>query len=257
MIRSDSDKFAKGDILYGGGQHSTYAVVPSQALGGWRKLENEAKIDLKTYVGAAGMPGHTAFHGFNLSKPQKGETIFVTSAAGAVGQIVVQLAKAAGLKVIASAGDADKVAFVKELGADVAFNYKETDTAGVLAQNPFDIMWDGVGGPVLEAALEAINKRGRIIGTGAVSQIHKPTSEYYGIRNTWLIGTKELTFHGLLITNHLQGESADRFAREMPPKIAKGEIKVREHVTNSIDNGEGLIDMLTGKARGKAVVILE
>lgn len=113
------------------------------------------------------MSGLTAFHGFNLSEPKKGETIFgelrasqrakrqrrrlladfsfrawspVSAAAGAVGQIVVQLAKAVGLKVIASAGDAQKVAFLRdELKADVVFDYKEQDTASVLAEHPFEI----------------------------------------------------------------------------------------------------------------------
>lgn len=94
-----------------------------------------------------------------------GETIFVSTAAGAVGSVVVQLAKLAGLKVIGSTGDDKKVQYVKEtLGADVAFNYHTTDTLQALKEHgPIDIYFDNVGGPVLDAALESINNFGRVI----------------------------------------------------------------------------------------------
>ena len=140
VVRSDSADFQAGDVVYGYGEHSTYAVIPKAALGGLKKLDNAAGIALHTYVGAAGMPGQTAHYGLSLGRPKEGETIFVSSAAGAVGQIVVQLAKQRGLKVIGSAGDAKKVAFLKELGVDVAFNYKEEDLAKVLDEHPIDIL---------------------------------------------------------------------------------------------------------------------
>jgi NADPH-dependent curcumin reductase CurA len=81
-----------------------------------------------TWVGAAGMPGKTAFYGWKaIAKAKKGESVFVSSAYGAVGQIVCQIAKNDGLKVIASAGSDDKVKYLREeLGVDVAFNCEST-----------------------------------------------------------------------------------------------------------------------------------
>lgn len=85
-------------------------------------------------------PGWTAFWSYHhIGKPVKGETIFVSAASGAVGAIVCQLAKADGLKVIGSAGSDDKVAFLREIGCDVAFNYKTQSTKDILEANPPDI----------------------------------------------------------------------------------------------------------------------
>lgn len=117
--------------------------------------------------------------------------------------------------------------------------------------------WDNVGGEMLEAALTAINNRGRIIACGAISQYNKPANEQYGIKNTFHVVAKELRWEGFIILHHTEGADADEFFSEFPHKIAKGEIKVREHVTKGIDNGEAFVDMLSGKAQGKSVVVFE
>ena len=121
-------------------------------------LENKEKLPWSAYIGVAGMPGRTAYFGYKeFSKAKKSETIFISTGAGAVGSYVhycspvvcplngsnsllIQLAKLDGLKVIASAGSDEKVQFMKELGADVAFNYKMTDTEEVLKkEGPLDM----------------------------------------------------------------------------------------------------------------------
>ncbi|PCH38849.1 NAD(P)-binding protein, partial [Wolfiporia cocos MD-104 SS10] len=92
------------------------------------------------------------------------ETVFVASGAGPVGATVNQMAKAEGLKVIASAGSDEKVAFIKSLGADVAFNYKTESTREVLArEGPIDVYWDGVGGEAPETAIGAASVGARFI----------------------------------------------------------------------------------------------
>lgn len=109
--------------------------------------------------------GKTAYYGFKaLSHSKKGEKVFVTSAYGPVGQMVIQVAKAAGCEVIASAGTDEKVAYLRELGADAAFNYKTSDTLTELQKfGPIAVLWDGVGGSTLDAWFAAADRGGRAI----------------------------------------------------------------------------------------------
>ncbi|KAJ6514159.1 hypothetical protein DFH09DRAFT_1333105 [Mycena vulgaris] len=112
------------------------------------------------YVGAAGMPGKAAYFGWKEhSHAKKAHRMCwmyePLNGAGAVGSLIIQLAKRDSLNVIASAGSDEKVKFLRKIGADVAFNYKTTDTREVLArEGPIDVYWDNLGGEVLAAALE-------------------------------------------------------------------------------------------------------
>ncbi|CAE6483967.1 unnamed protein product [Rhizoctonia solani] len=151
VIRSEKDGVYPDDFVYVQElPFQEYNVLhPEHPL---RVIKEEPGIPLSAYVGVLGMPGQTAFYGLELvGKPVAGETIFVSSGASAVGSLVIQLAKAKGLKVIASVGSDDKVNFLRGIGADVAFNYKKQNVADVLAkEGPIDIYWDNVGGSTLE-----------------------------------------------------------------------------------------------------------
>ena len=165
VIKSANEKFQEGDIVIGMLGTEEYSVVPNTDL--LRKLENPYNLDPKLYVGALGMPGLTAYSSFyDIGKPKKGETIFISAASGAVGQIVGQLAKHEGLTVIGSVGSDEKLEFIKkELGFDAGFNYKKekaTEALEKLAPNGIDIYYENVGGEQLDAALNAINNYGRI-----------------------------------------------------------------------------------------------
>lgn len=103
---------------------------------------------------------------YEIGKPKKGETIFISAASGAVGQLVGQLAKREGLHVVGSAGTDDKVKHLKELGFDEAFNYKTESPSQALSKycpNGVDIYFENVGGETLDAALAAANPFGRFI----------------------------------------------------------------------------------------------
>ena len=110
-------------------------------------------------------PGQTAFYAWSeFSATKAGETVFVSAGAGPVGSFVIQIAKAQGLKVIASAGSEEKVNFIKSIGADVAFNYKTTNTLEVLQkEGPIDVYWDNVGGETLDAALATATTGARFL----------------------------------------------------------------------------------------------
>ncbi|KAJ6542866.1 hypothetical protein B0H19DRAFT_1310902 [Mycena capillaripes] len=117
-------------------------------------IERDPRLDWSVYIGVAGMPAsfplsriiRTAFMGWReYSQAKKGEVAFVSTGAGSVGSMIIQIAKQDGLKVIASAGSDEKVKFMKEIGADIAFNYKTMDVRQVLAkEGPIDIYWDNV-----------------------------------------------------------------------------------------------------------------
>lgn len=176
VLKSDSPDFKEGDLVSAFVDIAEYAYASKEVIAGKRvfKIHNPHNFDLAIFVGQLGMPGLTAYSSlYKIGKPKKGETIFISSAAGAVGQIVGQLAKHEGLTVIGSVGSDEKLDYItKELGFDAATNYKKESTHDALkrlAPNGIDIYYENVGGEVLEGALEAMNTNGRIVACGMVS----------------------------------------------------------------------------------------
>jgi len=255
VLRSEDSKVKAGDHLYGRFEFQAYVIT--QDVSQFKVLENKEKLPWSAYVGAAGMPGQTAYIGWKLyAKAKKGETVFVTTAAGPVGSAVVQIAKSEGLKVIASAGSDDKVAFIKELGADVVFNYKTKDTKEALQElgHGIDIYWDHVGGKMLEAALEAATNFGRIINCGSISSYN--TADVYGVKTLHNIVGKRLTLQGFVVLDHLK-DWLPEFYDVIPKKIANGEIKHREHVYHGLQEaGHAILDVQKGNNKAKAVILL-
>ncbi|TFY56027.1 hypothetical protein EVJ58_g7883 [Rhodofomes roseus] len=224
VLRSEHPAIKAGDHVYGHLPFQEYVVLSDPAELGrdiFRVLENKEGLPWSAYLGVCGMPGQTAHHAWNeYSHAKPGETVFVTAAAGPVGATVIQLARAEGLKVIASAGSDEKVAFVKSLGADVAFNYKTNDTKAMLErEGGIDIYWDNVGGPTLDAALGAAHRHARFIvgffhllfscGSSlahpdlAILQecgmISAYNSEPYTLKNVQLIVTREFKLSGFIV----------------------------------------------------------
>ncbi|KAI0706447.1 NAD(P)-binding protein [Earliella scabrosa] len=254
VLRSEDATIKPGDHVVGVLPFQRYAVVTNTKQ--LRVVENKEKLPWSLYVGVCGMPGQTAHHAwqeFAHSKP--GDVVFVTAAAGPVGATVVQIAKAEGLKVIASAGSEEKVQFLREIGADVAFNYKTTKTAEVLAkEGPINVYWDNVGGESLEAALEYSAQKAHFIICGSISNYN--TKEPYNVKNLQLLLWREVTFHGFLVFS-LEPKYADEFFRTFPARVASGEIKYREHLVQGLDNaGQAILDVQSGKNTGKMVVVV-
>lgn len=168
VLKSDNQKFKEGDLVTGMLGTEQYSVVPEEMVKNTvKKLDNPYKLDPKLFIGALGMPGLTAYSSFyDIGKPKKGETIFISAASGAVGQIVGQLAKHEGLTVIGSVGSDEKLDFIKkDLNFDEGFNYKKispSEALQKLAPKGIDIYYENVGGEHLDAAIEAMNNHGRI-----------------------------------------------------------------------------------------------
>ena len=168
VVKSKNDKFKEGDMVVGMIGTEEYSIVPGQVANTQiEKLENPYNLDLKYFIGALGMPGITAYSSFyKIGEPKKGETIFISAASGAVGQLVGQLAKHENMTVIGSVGSDEKLEFIlKDLKFDGGFNYKKekpSDALKRLAPNGIDIYYENVGGEQLDAALAAMNDYGRI-----------------------------------------------------------------------------------------------
>lgn len=174
VLKSDSADYQEGDLVVAYVPIAEYARVAKEALFMVQKIYNPNNLELGLFLGPLGMPGLTAWSGLHkIGKPQKGETIFISSAAGAVGQVVGQIAKREGLTVIGSVGSDQKLEYItKELGFDSGFNYKKENPKEALprlAPNGIDIYFENVGGDHLEAALANFNVGGRMPVCGMVS----------------------------------------------------------------------------------------
>ncbi|KAG0374789.1 hypothetical protein BGX24_009933, partial [Mortierella sp. AD032] len=192
----------------------------------------------------------------DIGKPKAGETIFISAASGAVGQLAGQLAKAWGLTVIGSAGSDEKVDYLlKEVGFDHAFNYKKRtalDALKELAPKGIDIYFENVGGETLEAALDHLNTHGRIIACGMISQYN--TRQPYGIKNLMNVVSKRLTIRGFIVAD-FQEQYFEDFWRDVRGLLLKKKIVYRVDEAKGVAAApEAFVGMLNGKNFGKQVV---
>ncbi|KAL2753413.1 hypothetical protein ACRALDRAFT_1082976 [Sodiomyces alcalophilus JCM 7366] len=261
VLKSDNPEFGEGETVLAFVPIAQYARVENVKEAMVRKLDNPRGLDPALFLGPLGMPGLTAWSSlYKIGKPKKGETIFVSSAAGAVGQVVGQVAKREGLTVIGSVGSDAKLEFItKELGFDAGFNYKKEspfDALKRLAPDGIDIYYENVGGDHLEAALENMKMDGRIPICGMISDYNKPREEQRGARNLMAAIRNNVTLQGFLVFNPGFGpDYAEDHQKKMQQWIADGSFKAKLHVTEGIDKAaEGFVGLLEGKNFGKAVL---
>jgi len=262
VIKSDNQKFKEGQVLHAPSSWTEeYSAVEKEMADSFSVLENPYKLDEKLFLGALGMPGLTAYSSFyDIGKPKKGETIFISAASGAVGQLVGQLAKHEGLKVIGSVGDDKKLDFItKDLGFDGGFNYKKEsagDALTRLAPEGIDIYYENVGGEQLAAALNAMRTFGRVVACGMISQYNLPPAEQYGVKNLMLVVAKRITMRGFIVFDPDMGPKyAVDHQKNVQKWISEGTFKAEQSITQGIDNAaEGLLGLFKGTNFGKAVL---
>jgi len=276
--KSYAEPYALGEAMHGG---AVGVVTESRADGvavgdhvlhglGWRE---EAVLDASgvrvvdtsvapasAYLGVLGMTGLTAYAGLTrVAKLKEGDVVFVSGAAGAVGSVVGQVAKALGAsKVIGSAGSQEKVDhLLDDLGFDAAFNYKDGRVSDLLreaAPDGIDVYFDNVGGDHLEAAIGSLRLGGRIAICGAIS-VYNATEPAPGPRNLARLIQTRGTITGFLVGDHwdLAGEYAQRAAGW----IADGTLTSRETFMDGIDHAvDAFLGVLRGENVGKMVVRL-
>eukprot|EP00245_Coleochaete_scutata_P004707 TRINITY_DN17575_c0_g2_i1.p1 TRINITY_DN17575_c0_g2~~TRINITY_DN17575_c0_g2_i1.p1 ORF type:complete len:351 (-),score=104.43 TRINITY_DN17575_c0_g2_i1:462-1514(-) len=270
VLASKKEGVAEGDILVAMIGWESYTVIPASVqvdqstlpFGGTVfKLspEDAAAVPLSYNIGVLGMPGATAYFGlFKVLPPVPGETIFVSAASGAVGQLMGQLAKQYGCKTIGSAGSDDKVALLRsEFGYNEGFNYKTVGdyTAALRKAAPqgIDFYFDNVGGAMLEAALTVLNKKGRIVVCGAISGYEKKLEEKEPVRNIFEIVYKMAKIEGMLVG--VYAKQYAEFREHMLPLLKDGKLNCREDISEGIESTPAAyIGLLSGKNVGKACV---
>jgi len=252
VVTSNFDGIEVGDTVSGlfGVQH--YAVANGHAV----QRIDPSVAPIPTWLGALGMPGMTAYFGLlDIGKPQEGETLVVSGAAGAVGSLVGQIGKLKGCRVVGIAGGPEKTRYVvDELGFDAAIDYKNDDVAAGLAQHcpdGVDIYFDNVGGEILDAALGALTRHARVIICGAISQYNDST--FYGPKNYMSLLVNHATMTGFVVSDY--GARLAEGARDMGQWVGEGKIKTREDIVEGIETfPETLNKLFTGENQGKLVL---
>jgi hypothetical protein len=252
VMASKFPGLAPGDFVGGVFGVQEYAVVPGKAV---NKIDAPAS-QLPVYIGALGMPGMTAYFGLlEVGKPEAGNTVVVSGAAGAVGSIVGQIAKIKGCTVVGIAGGAEKCTYLKEIGFDTAIDYKSEDVFKALREHcpkGIDIYFDNVGGDILDAALANLAPRARVVICGAISQ-YNSTTGIKGPSNYLSLLVNRASMTGMVVTDYLPRAAEARPV--MAQWIKEGKLKTREHIVDGLDTfPETLLMLFKGQNEGKLVI---
>ena len=254
VARSRDPVFREGDYVFGGYGWQLYSAVPGQGL---LKLDPR-EAPLSTALGILGMPGLTAYVGLSeIGRPQRGETVVVAAASGAVGAVAGQLAKRHGARVVGIAGGAYKCRYVEaELGFDACIDHRSADLGAALDRacpKGIDVYWENVGGAVQQAVFPRLNDFGRMVMCGMVAE-YNDVEPQPGPNLTSAV-RRRLKIQGFIVSDQWQ-----RFAeyRAMAaPLLKSGELKYREDIVDGLDGApEAFIGLLQGRNFGKLVVKL-
>ena len=213
------------------------------------------------YLGALGMPGFTAWHALmNIGKPKAGETFVVAAATGAVGQIIGQLAKAQGCRVVGIAGGKRKCDYaVQELGFDVCVDHGAKDFPVQLAAacpKGVDIYMENVGGAVFDAVQPLLNLFARVPICGLIAHYSGAGLEGRDRLPGFMADTlfKRIKIEGFIIFDAYPQYYA-QFLKEVTPLVESGQVRVREHLLDGLEAApQGLVDLLKGGNFGKVIV---
>ena len=251
--RSNLDRLPEGTIVEGGLGWQDYAVSDGRGL----RVVDPDVAPISTAVGVLGMPGMTAWSGlFEVGRPRPGETVVVSAAAGAVGQVVGQLARISGCRAVGIAGSDEKVTFcTDELGFDACINYRTQDVRTALAEtcpDGVDVYFDNVGGEVSEAVFAHLAVGARIPVCGQISQYNLEQPELSDRSLAWLIPVRA-RMEGFLVYDFVAVHEEAR--RRMARWIADGTLRYREDVAEGLEQApEAFLGLFTGANLGKLLV---
>lgn len=254
VVASQHERWSPGDVVAGELAWADYSVVPGRAL----SAVDTTHAPISTALGVLGMPGRTAYHGLiDVGRPVPGDTVVVSGAAGAVGSVVVQLARRAGARrVVGIAGSAEKCAWlVDDLGADAAVDHRSGDLADDLAAACPDgvhVYFDNVGGPVTDAVWQLLELRARVVVCGQIAD-YNATEQPTGPRKLGKLIQTRATVQGILV-----GDWAERIAdttRRLGQLVADGELRYRETWTDGLEHApDAFLGLFEGENIGKQLV---
>ncbi|ATG51800.1 NADP-dependent oxidoreductase [Brachybacterium vulturis] len=253
VLESAAEGFAPGDLAVAKVPWCTAAVVDADQL---RRIDRATpEQDLEAYLTVLGHVGFTAYTGLiHIGEVRPEDIVCVSGAAGGVGSCVVQFAKARGASVIGVAGSAEKVALLTDvLGADRAINRHDGPAAELLrdaSPDGIDLYYDNVGGEQLDAALEVLNARGRIVICGAVAAGSGGPSNYRRMIY------QELSMRGFTVTAH--EDLRAQFESEVGGWLREGAVRSLHTVFDGIDRvPEAFASLLAGGSSGRVIVAVD
>lgn len=254
IVESKHEKWQTGDVVVGLGGWQDYTVSNGRGL---LKID-PTQAPISTALGIVGMTGLTAYFGLlDIGQPQEGETVVVSGAAGAVGTVAGQIAKLKGCRVVGIAGDDSKCDYlVKELGFDVALNYKSTPNLSSALQEAcpqgVDVYFDNVGGEITDAVMHHLNFQARIAICGQISQynLEQPT---LGPRVFVQLLKKSALAKGFIVNDyaprHMEG------MQQLIQWLAAGQLKYSENIVDGLENAvDAFLGLFRGENIGKQLV---
>lgn len=257
IVESRAEGWSAGELVQAIAAWEEYSVVSKDSIFG--RIKPVEGIALPSMLSVLGGNGLTAYFGLlEVGKPQPGETVLVTAAAGGVGSIVGQIAKVQGCRAVGLTGSDDKCRWiVDELGYDAAINYKSGDLRAQIREHcpkGVDVFFDSVGGEVLDAALTRINQGARIVLCGAISQINATTLPP-GPSNYLQLLTRRARMEGFVTLDYVS--HYDEARARLATWIREGKVRYRDDIVDGIDKAPAhLLRLFSGEHRGKLMVKL-
>jgi len=253
VVESQAEGFAPGDLVLHMAGWRDEAVVPARGV---NKLPSLG-VEPQKFLGVLGVTGATAYFGLlDVASAKEGDIVFVSAAAGAVGSVVVQLAKAKRMTVIGSAGGEDKCAFVGSLGADRVIDYRAgplLKSLAAAAPEGIDVYFDNVGGEHLDAAFALARNNARFAICGMIAGYNDPNPASF--RFIMRIIAARIRLKGFIVFDFQS--RMDEFYREMGQLVASGAVKAQETVVDGLENTpEAFLGLFKGENTGKMLVRL-
>lgn len=254
IIESKNPKFAVGSHVVGVFGVQAYAVSDGRGA-----TPVDPKLaPLPMYLGALGMPGMTAYFGLlNVGKAVAGNTVVISAAAGAVGQVAGQLAKIKDCRVVGLAGGEKKCRYVMdELGFDACIDYKNEDVHAAMKQHcpdGIDVYFDNVGGEILDAALANLAMHARVVICGAISQYNTDRNQLDGPKNYMSLLVNRATMQGFVCFDYIKDYA--KSAMEIGGYLAQGKMHYQLDIVDGIEQFPATLPKLfTGENFGKLVI---
>ncbi len=257
IVQSNAEGWPVGQIVQGLAAWESFSTVPVSNLHG--KVKTIEGIPLHAMLSVLGGTGLTAYFGLlEVGRPKEGETVLVSAAAGGVGSIVGQIARIKGCRAVGLTGSDDKCRWLTDtLGYDTAINYKTTDLRSALKEacpQGIDVFFDSVGGEILNIALTRLNRRGRVVLCGAISQINT-AKRPSGPSNYLQLLAKSARMEGFT-TLDFAGRY-DEARAVLAGWIREGRLSYRDDIVDGLGNAPAhLLRLFTGEHRGKLMVKL-
>jgi NADPH-dependent curcumin reductase CurA len=256
VVESRHPEFMPGDLAFGDCGWQEYAAVPGKSL-----MKQPHVTPLSHLLSVYGVSGLTAYFGVTqVGSAKAGDTVVISTAAGAVGTFAGQIAKILGCRVVGIAGGDEKRRWlIDELGYDASVNYKSGpigDSLKAACPDGIDVYFDNVGGEILETALSQMKMHGRVACCGVVSTYDTASQQSHGPRGVpFLFVVKRLTMRGFIVSDFF--DRRDEALAQLRRWVEAGQLKVIEDIVEGFEHlPDALIGLLHGENRGKRMVRL-